>query len=122
VIVCIVLAQLAGCGSSKEPVVYNPGELEMVQSRVSDTQDAMADPERFRALFIPSSAPDEKRIGEYKKYSFYAKSALVTGDSAVAEVEALDPQSGESRGTVQWKLKRVDGKWLISDAPLPGGG
>jgi hypothetical protein len=110
---------LAGCGGSKDPVVFEPGEEQQVEFRVSDTQDARSNPERYRALFVEGSAPDDKLMQQHQKYSFYAESVEISGDTATAMVVARDAESGEDKGKVQWKLQRTGDKWLISDAPLP---
>lgn len=116
----LVLGPLTGCGGgSKDPVVYEPSEEKEVEFRVSDTQDARSNPERYRALFIEGSAPDDKLLAEHQKYTFYAESAEVSGDTATATVVAKDAETGDVKGTVQWKLQRVGEQWLISDAPLP---
>lgn len=115
----LLFATGSGCGTSKDPVGYQPSEEKRVEFRVSGTQDAQSDPERYRALFVEGSAPDDQLLQQHKKYHFYAKSVEISGETAIASVGALDAETGEERGTVQWKLQRVDDRWLIADAPLP---
>jgi hypothetical protein len=110
---------VSGCGGGAEPYVYEPDEEEKVRSRVADMADAKRDPEQFRELFTSASAPDDAAIEEYRKYDFYAKSVSISGDSATASVEAMHPQTGEVRATLQWKLQRADGEWKIAESPLP---
>ena len=118
-LVTLACMWLVGCGASKDPVVYDPGEEERVEFRVADTQDARLYPDRYRALFVEGSAPDEKLLQQHRQFTFFAESVEISGDTATATVVARDAESGEDKGKVQWKLQRIDDKWLISDAPLP---
>lgn len=113
----MILVTLAACG--QEPYEYVPTEEEKVLFAISAVEEAAPQPESFNRLLAPGAEVDEKQQSEYSGYVIVGTRARVDGDRATADVELLDPTSGERLGTAQWTLVRIDDRWLIQAAPLP---
>lgn len=87
---------------------------------ISNISDNMGNPEKFRALFVEGSAPDEATRKRFEAYEFSAVKVSVTdNNTATAQMELTDNATAEILDPIEWTLEKVGGVWKIKTSPLP---
>ena len=116
----MLVAQL-GCGGGDTPA--SPGELTADQieilALVGGVSDMASDLNRLRESFTKESAPKSADLKKYSGNMFeIAGDISISGDTASFPVK-ISSYSSDASVEKQWKATKQDGKWKLSDTPLP---
>jgi hypothetical protein len=116
----ILLAAIlaGGCGSGKPQTVVDTEES-LAKQVVSSVSEHKLDAEKFGALFVEGTAPDDATRKRFEPYMCYAVSTDVSGNSATADVQFEVLATGELLGPFQWTLEKVGEQWKVKSIALP---
>jgi hypothetical protein len=113
-------ALLIGCDQPVKMEPYRPPAVEILMP-VGDVDD-LADGREFDRLvrlFAPGREPSNEACLRYAMYRYQGRDPRQSGDTATAVVTVKDAKTGNQVGEVKWTMKKVNGFWKLTDAPLP---
>jgi hypothetical protein len=113
-------APLVGCGGGE--VATTSTEVTEDQMAVGSLPSLAADKSndlaRLREVFVKDAWPSSSDRKKYADHMFDIDGDItVTGDTATFPIKITNYET-QASSTATWKAQKVDGTWLLSDAPV----
>ncbi|MEA1950833.1 MAG: hypothetical protein U9N87_05580 [Planctomycetota bacterium] len=106
----------AACGPKTNTGGSDPNKVKQLVGSLADSSD---NPQMVSPVFAQGCVPTLEKCRQFQRYSLWAKTAEISGDTATLIVDVQDARTGKALPNLTWTAVKENGEWKLKETPLP---